>query len=151
MASPVSRFGFSWGVVTLMALLVGAPRVPAQPASPDYTDDTTAPSGRRGERIRQVLDVINAGDPGRIDALVQDAFAGRFREIPVEQHRGALLGAYDGSQGLDFYAVRRSAAENPPTRAVVATARSCSRRRAVSPTATTACQCVSTASSISGR
>ena len=38
---------------------------------------------------------------------MKDAFGGPFREIPLEDHLGALGGLYDGSHGLDFYGVRR--------------------------------------------
>ncbi len=91
----------------------------AQPAPADYTDDTTLPAGRRGERIRQVLDAVNSGDRARVEALVKDAFGGPFREIPLEQHLGALGGLYDRSRGLDFYGVRRYVDGNPPDRVVV--------------------------------
>jgi CubicO group peptidase (beta-lactamase class C family) len=107
------------GAFALMALLFVPARGTAQPPAPEFTDDTTVPAGRRGERIRQVLDAINSGDPARIDALATDAFAGRFRDMPPDAHRRALLGLHDGSRGLDFHGIRRYAAENPPNRAVV--------------------------------
>jgi hypothetical protein len=58
----------------------------------DFADSTSLPSGRRGERIRQTIDAINSGDDRRIEALVTDAFGGRFRELPVAEHQAELLG-----------------------------------------------------------
>jgi Beta-lactamase len=66
-----------------------------------------------------VLDAVNSGDLARVEALVKDAFGGPFREIPMEQHRGAFLGFYDRSRGLDFYGVRRYTPPRPPDRSVV--------------------------------
>jgi CubicO group peptidase (beta-lactamase class C family) len=98
-----------------------APARPAPPPPPaaDYTDDATLPAGRRGERIRQVLDAVNSGDPARVEALVKDAFGGPFRDVPMEEHRGALLGLHDRSRGLDLYGVRRYSPPGPSDRVVV--------------------------------
>jgi CubicO group peptidase (beta-lactamase class C family) len=100
-------------------LVLAATAALAQPAAGDYTDDTTLPAGRRGERVRQLLDAVSSGDPSRVEALVKDAFGGRFREIPIEQHQGALLGLYDQSRGIDFYGVRRYTPPGPADRVVV--------------------------------
>jgi CubicO group peptidase (beta-lactamase class C family) len=91
----------------------------AQPVPTDYTDDTTMPAGRRGERIRQVLEAVSSGDAARVDALVKDAFGGSFRDLPLEDHCGALLGLYDRSRGVDFHGVRRYTPPGPPDRVVV--------------------------------
>jgi len=91
----------------------------AQPAPSDYTDDPSLPAGRRGERIRQVLDAVNSGDPARVEALVKDAFGGSFRDIPLEQHQGAVLGLHDRSRGVDFHGVRRYMPPGPADRVVV--------------------------------
>lgn len=101
-------------LLTLAALVAAAP-----PPAPDYTDETRLPDGRRGERIRQVLAAIESGDAERVDALVQEAFAGRLRELPIEEHRSELLGLHDRSQGLDFYGIRRYVPPRPADRVVV--------------------------------
>ncbi|HYN01305.1 MAG TPA: serine hydrolase domain-containing protein [Vicinamibacteria bacterium] len=107
------------GAIGVAILLLAMVSAFAQPAPADYTDDTALPAGRRGERIRQVLDAVNLGDRARIEALVKDAFGGPFREIPLEDHLGALGGLHDSSRGLDFYGVRRYADGGPPDRVVV--------------------------------
>ena len=106
-------------VAALAAILLLATTAFTQPAPTDYADETSLPPGRRGERIRQVLDAVNSGDAARIEALVKDAFGGQFREIPIEEHQGALLGFHDRSRGLDFHGVRRYTPPRPADRAVV--------------------------------
>jgi CubicO group peptidase (beta-lactamase class C family) len=105
--------------VLLSLLALAAVVAVAQPPAPEYTDETRLPDGRRGERIRQVLDAVNSGDAGRVEALVKDAFAGRLRELPIEEHRSELLGLYDRSQGLDFYGTRRYVPPRPADLVVV--------------------------------
>lgn len=107
------------GAIGVALLLLAMVSAIAQPAPADYTDDTALPAGRRGERIREVLDAVNSGDRARIEALVKDAFGGPFREIPLEDHLGALGGLHDSSRGLDFYGVRRYTDGGPPGRVVV--------------------------------
>jgi CubicO group peptidase (beta-lactamase class C family) len=106
------------GAVALAALVLSTTAL-AQPAPGDYSDDASLPQGRRGERIRQVLDAVSSGDPARVEALVKDAFGGAFRDIPLEQHQGALLGFYDRSRGVDFHGVRRYTPPGPADRVVV--------------------------------
>ena len=107
------------GAIAAAILLLATTPAFAQPAPGDYTDDTTLPAGRRGERIRQVLDAVSSGERARVEALVKDAFGGPFREIPLEDHLGALGDLHDGSRGLDFYGVRRYVDGGPPNRVVV--------------------------------
>jgi CubicO group peptidase (beta-lactamase class C family) len=97
-----------------------APEIVFAQATPgDYTDATSLPDGKRGDRVRQVLEAVNSGEPSKLEALVQDAFGGPLREMPLEEHLGALGGLYDRSRGLDFYGVRRYADPGPPDRVVV--------------------------------
>ena len=100
-------------------LLLATASALAQTAPGDYTDDTSSPSGKRGERIRQLLDAVTSGERARVEALVSDAFGGRFRDIPIQDHLDALLGLYDQSRGLDFHGVRRYTPPGPADREVV--------------------------------
>jgi len=99
-------------------LLLLAATAFAQPP-PDYTGDTTLPAGRRGERIRQLLDAVTSGEPARIEALVKNAFGGLFGQAPMDEHLSTLGDLHDRSHGLDFYAVRRYDEPGPPGRVVV--------------------------------
>lgn len=105
--------------LAVASLVLTAALASAQATPGDYTDDTTLPASKRGERILQVLDAVNSGERARIEALVKDAFAGAFREAPLERHLGALGGLYDRSRGLDFYGVRRYTEPGPADRVVV--------------------------------
>lgn len=105
----------------LLSVLALAAVAAAQAPAPDYADETRLPAGRRGERIRQVIDAVNSGDLARVDALVKDAFGGRFRDLPIDEHRSALLGLHDGSQRIDFYSVRRYTPPRPDESVVVIT------------------------------
>jgi CubicO group peptidase (beta-lactamase class C family) len=107
------------GAIAAATLLLATVSAIAQPAPGDYTDDTALPAGRRGERIRQVLDAVSSGERARLEALVKDAFGGPFREIPLEDHLGELGDLHDASHGLDFYGVRRYVDGGPPNRVVV--------------------------------
>ncbi len=123
MTRSIRRGALAGGLAALlggMAVAFAQQAAPARPAPPpppaaDYTDETTLPAGRRGERIRQVLDAVNSGDPARVEALVKDAFGGPFRDRPMEEHRDALLGLHDRSRGLDFQGVRRYTPPAPST------------------------------------
>jgi CubicO group peptidase (beta-lactamase class C family) len=102
-------------VVTAAVTAIGQQQPPA-----DFADSTSLPSGRRGERIRQTIDAINSGDDRRIEALVtDDAFGGRFRELPVAEHQAELLGLYERSQGVDFHSVRTYVPPRPAEQVVV--------------------------------
>jgi len=103
----------------LAEVVLAATLALAQPAPADFTDATGPPSGRRGERIREVLDAVNSGDTGRIETLVKTAFGGPFREMPLQDHLDALLGLHDRSRGIDFYGVRRAIPSGPTDRELV--------------------------------
>ena len=108
------------GRILALASAFLVPAIALGQATPgDYTDETSLPPGKRGERIRQVLAAISTGDPAKIEALVKDAFGGPFREVPLEQHLGALGSLYDRSRGLDFHGVRHYADPGPADRIVV--------------------------------
>jgi len=106
----------------LLSVLAFASAAVAQAPPPDYADDTRAPAGRRGERIRQLIDVVNSGDLARVDALVADAFGGPFRDLPKDAHRDALLSLHDGSRRIELYSTRRYTPPRPDAN-VVAIAR----------------------------
>ncbi len=101
-------------------LVLAALAALAQPGpNRSLKDEKSLPQGRRGERIRQVLEAVSSGDPARIDALVGDAFGGPFAALPIEQHEQALGDWYDRSRGLEFHGVRGSAEADPPGRVAV--------------------------------
>jgi len=94
-------------VILFLALAVAGPGVfPQQPPAPAFNDTTTMPEGPVGARIRSVLEVLNSGSVDRIKRFVAEECAGRFRDIPVEEHIGTALGLLRDTGGVDFYSVR---------------------------------------------
>lgn len=109
------------GLPALALLLIGlaAPAL-AQAPPGDYTDEATLPAGRRGERIRQLVDVLSSGERSRVEAFVSAAFApSALAEVPLERRVSNLVGFYDGSRGLVLRGVRRYASGGEPSREVV--------------------------------
>lgn len=91
----------------LWAALLAAPAWGQQTLG-DFTDDTRIPEGVVGERIRELLDVIDSGDPRRVEKLVQDHFGGPFRdELDVEDHQRVFAEVKQQAGKLSFYAVRK--------------------------------------------
>jgi CubicO group peptidase (beta-lactamase class C family) len=106
-------------LAVLLILGLAAPAV-AQTPPRDFTDETTLPAGRRGERIRLLVDVLNGGDRARLEAFVRAAFAPSFlEEVSLERHVAALTGFYEGSRGLELHGVRRYVDGGQPNREVV--------------------------------
>ena len=94
-------------VILFLALAVAGPGVfPQQPPAPAFKDTTTMPEDPVGARIRSVLDVLNSGSVDRIKRFVAEECAGRFRDIPVEEHIGTALGLLRDTGGVDFHSVR---------------------------------------------
>jgi CubicO group peptidase (beta-lactamase class C family) len=103
--------------IVVAALLAG--RSPAQ-APPDFTDEAGLPGGKRGERVRQVLEALQSGEGARLEGLVRDVFAPSFRDaVPLEQHLAVLGEWADASRGYEPKGVRRYVPAEPPERLTV--------------------------------
>jgi CubicO group peptidase (beta-lactamase class C family) len=114
------RFVTRAAVMLFFFALAIAGTLSAQTTPGDYTDDRTLPAGVRGERIRALLDAVNAGEPAAVESLAKTAFALEFRErVPLADHVEALLSFHDRSRGVDFYGVRRHTSGGEPDREVV--------------------------------
>jgi CubicO group peptidase (beta-lactamase class C family) len=116
MPLPIARFRSL--VAALLALLLAAGLVAAQPAPPDFTDERTLPAGPRGDRLRELVEAVNANDPARIEAFAKH-FTGEFAKIPVAEHVEQLGGILGASQGFDVYGVRRYPSRPQPDRDVL--------------------------------
>jgi CubicO group peptidase (beta-lactamase class C family) len=102
----------------LLALFTTLGVAAAQPASPDFTDDRALPAGKRGERIRELIDTVNSGDPARIEQLAK-SFGGEFAKIPVAEHVEQIGNMNAASQGFELYGVRSYPSQPRPDREVV--------------------------------
>jgi CubicO group peptidase (beta-lactamase class C family) len=101
-------------IAPLLVLLLTAGIVGAQPA-PDFTDDPTLPAGPRGDRLRELVEIANTGDPARVEAFAKH-FTGEFARIPVAEHVQMLGGLHAASGGFDVYGVRRYPSQPRPDR-----------------------------------
>jgi len=105
-------------VYGLLAFAVSAGIATAQPVPADFMDDRSLPAGPRGERIRELLDAVNSGDPARIERLAK-SFAGEFAKISVSEHVSQLGSLNDFGRGFDLYGVRRYPSQPRSDREVV--------------------------------
>jgi CubicO group peptidase (beta-lactamase class C family) len=102
-----------------MTLLFASP-VNAQQTRGAYKDLRALPEGPAGERITELLDVVNSNDPDRVRTFVTDRFTTEFRDFaPMEEHLAVFAQLYDQSQGFDFYSIRKYERETPPEEVVV--------------------------------
>ncbi len=114
-----NRLRLAVPLVGALAFLGAARPAPAQPAAPDFSDEKALPTGPRGERIRQVVDVVDSGDLSRVEVLVTSAFAPPLRDLPLQDHLDTLLGLHDRTRGLEVHGVRRYVVARPPETEVV--------------------------------
>jgi CubicO group peptidase (beta-lactamase class C family) len=92
----------------------------AQQSRGAYTDVPELPEGVVGERIAELIDVLNSNDSERVRELVEERFTESFRNIaPMENHLSVASGLYEQSQGFDFHSIRKYEAETPPEEFVV--------------------------------
>lgn len=110
-----------WTFILFLALaLVGAVAF-AQPAAvPDFKDTTAPPEGQKGARVRSLIDVINSGEPDRIEGFLARECTPEFRALaPMEEHVSVALGFLRDTGGIDFYSVRTYTPERPDETVVI--------------------------------
>lgn len=93
------------GLAAASIALVGGAAA-AQPGP--YRDVPELPAGPVGERVRQLLDTVNSGDPDRVRTLVGEAFTPEFRDFaPMDEHLAVFGQVHRGSGGrLSFHGMR---------------------------------------------
>jgi len=92
----------------------------AQQLPADFTDDRAWPGTPAAKVARELLEVINSGDPGTARRFVEQHFADDFRQsFPIDQHVAILSGIKAQSGGLAFFAVRRYDPPRPDDQLVV--------------------------------
>ncbi len=94
-------------IVIILSLLLLQGASAQQPGEISYHDESVFPSGKRGERIRALIDTVNANDPDRVRQFVQEHFTEKFRDFaPIEQHIDVFLGFFRETGGIDFHSIR---------------------------------------------
>jgi CubicO group peptidase (beta-lactamase class C family) len=78
-----------------------------QPGEISYHDESVMPEGKKGERIRSLIDTFNSHDPERIRRFIEDTFSERFRKsVPMSGHIDVFLREYRLSGSLEFHSIR---------------------------------------------
>ena len=82
----------------------------------DYEDISGLPDTPAGNRVRELLEVVNANDAEKVRTLVNSAFSQKFREFaPMEEHIEVFGHPYQSTGGLDFHAIRHYKDPAPET------------------------------------
>jgi hypothetical protein len=65
------------------------------------------PDGVLGDRIRSVIETLNANSPAAVQRFLQQECSGRFRNIaPMEEHLSAFLGVHRQWGEVQFHSIR---------------------------------------------
>ena len=106
-------------IAVLSVVLLVAPAL-GQGSRGPYTDVKELPAGPVGERIEELVAVINSGSPQRVQRLIEERFADSFRAIaPLEDHLRVFAQVYEQSRGFELHGVRRYEQPAPPEEHVV--------------------------------
>lgn len=85
-----------------------------------YTDVKKLPEGYVGQRITELLAVVNSNDPERVRSFITNKCTDEFRDFaPMEDHQQVFQTVYDQSRGLEFYGIRKYEEERPRGEIVV--------------------------------
>jgi CubicO group peptidase (beta-lactamase class C family) len=106
--------------VFVLAVLGLAILLPWAALAQGYHENRELPEGPLGDRIREVLDVVNSGDSERARAFIENSCTAEFRaDTPTDEYVQMIADLYQGSRGLDFYGVREYEGEAPVQGTVV--------------------------------
>jgi CubicO group peptidase (beta-lactamase class C family) len=115
----------TFALLTNVAFLIILCLITVQPAWTQqtrgpYIDIPKLPDGIIGERIAELIDVINSNDGKRVRHFIEEKLTESFRNIaPMEEHLAVAANLYDQSRGFEFHSIRKYEAEVPPGEFVV--------------------------------
>lgn len=116
----------SAAVCLALALAALAPRPQAQPAASPapppgaYTDSRDLPDTPAYRRAREIVDLINAGDPARVRDYARDAFEPHaWTGVSTGEHVSVFQRVHATSRGFDIHAARHYEAPRPVTNATL--------------------------------
>ncbi len=105
------------GVAILCGPAAGAD---AQQTLGDYTDVPELPKGYVGERITELLDVVNSNDAEKVKSFVSKRFGPELLNFgTIEDHLEVFARVHRRSQCLEFYSIRKYKEEMPQGEVVV--------------------------------
>jgi CubicO group peptidase (beta-lactamase class C family) len=94
-------------LISIVCLAVIQAGMAQRPPATDYSDSRVLPEGRRGERIRSVIDTVNSAAPESIRGFISTQCAARFRDMaPMDEHISVFLNLARETGGVDFYGIR---------------------------------------------
>ncbi|MBU0639384.1 MAG: beta-lactamase family protein [Planctomycetes bacterium] len=95
-------------LVTAVATVVAtASTAHAQQSPGPYKDVRGLPQTPGGKCVKELMDVINAGDHERFKQFISERFSPAFRDaFPLEQHLAVFDDVRERSGGLDFHGIR---------------------------------------------
>ncbi|UCF06391.1 MAG: beta-lactamase family protein [bacterium] len=77
------------------------------PGEISYHDESIMPEGKKGERIRSIINTTNSNDPERIRRFMNEECTEKFRDFaPMERHVSVWHSVYIETGGLDFHSIR---------------------------------------------
>ncbi|UCF79391.1 MAG: beta-lactamase family protein [Candidatus Eiseniibacteriota bacterium] len=106
-------------LVAVLSIATGRPAWAQQSRGP-YTDVPALPEGVFGERIAELIDVINSNDSSRVRTFVEQRLTESSRNMaPMEEHLATAAELYEQSRGFDFHSIRDYEAPTPAEEFVV--------------------------------
>ena len=116
-------FQYSHCSITLMVLAIfswGSFTADGQSPPGAYKDVKAYPEGPAGERVKELIEVVNNTDPQRVRKFVEEAFTPEFRDFaPMEQHLEVFADFARSTGGVEFYGVRNYTEPRPDGSLVV--------------------------------
>lgn len=101
-----------WSAVA--CLLVSVPAMGQPGNSGTVTERAELPAGIAGERVRQVIDPVNAGDPDAVRAFAEANFVGYAARTSPAEHAADFLNFRGRTGGIDFRCDREFEHEGLP-------------------------------------
>lgn len=94
-------------IVGLMLYSAWCPATDGQATPGPFTDVKQLPDTPAGQRVKELIDVINSGDRERVREFVGEALAPTFRDrVPLDEHLSTFADVHRSTGGVDFYSVR---------------------------------------------
>ncbi len=96
-----------FSLVIILLIFAFQAAVAQQPGEVSFHDESVMAAGIKGERIKALIETLNAYDPDRVSEFMKMHCTKRFQDFaPMDEHINVFLGLYDETGGLDFHSIR---------------------------------------------